>query len=141
MLVRRSRDLGLFQRLSVFSGPLEPRKHCAGVSFRHLARETSARGHFKALWLEKARLGVTSRPPGSRKLCSGSLGSGSLRGHFAREHSARSHFEATWLEKTRLGVTSRLLGSRKLGSGSLRGHLTRESSARADFESTWLEKT
>jgi hypothetical protein len=126
---------------SAFSDPLNPRKHCAGVHFRHLPRETSARGHFEATWLEKTWLGVTSRPPGSRKLGSGSLGSGSLRGHLARESSARGHFEATWLEKTRVGVTSRLLGSRELGSRSLRGHLARENSARGHFEGTWLKKT
>ena len=71
MLVRRSSGLGLFQRLrtfSTFSEPVKPRKHCAGVHFRHLARETSVPGHFEATWLEKTRLGVTSRPFGSRKL-------------------------------------------------------------------------
>ena len=90
-----------------------------------MARENSARGHFEATWLEKTRLGVTSRPLGARK-----FGSGSLRGHLAREDSARGHFEATWLEEARLGVTSRTLGSGRLGSGLLRGHLARESSAR-----------
>ena len=95
----------------------------------------SLRGHFGVTWLEKTRLGVTSKPLGSRK-----LGSGSLRGHLARENSARVHFEATWLEKTQLGVTSRPHGSRKLGSGSLRGHLAREDSALGCFEATWLGK-
>ena len=90
----------------------------------------SLRGHFGVTWLEKTRLGVTSKPLGSRK-----LGSGSLRGHLARENSARVHFEATWLEKTQLGVTSRPHGSREL-----RGHLAREDSALVCFEATWLGK-
>ena len=124
--VRRSSGLAFSRRVSAFSDPLEPRKHCTGVHFRHFARETSVRGLFEATWLEEARLGATSRPPGSRKLGSG--------------FSARGHFEATWLEKTWLGVTLRPLGSRKLGSGSLRGDLARENLARGHFEGTWLEK-
>ena len=45
------------------------------MHFRHLARENSVRGHFEVTWLEKTRIGVTSRSLDSRK-----LGSKSLRG-------------------------------------------------------------
>ena len=100
-----------------------------------MAQENSARNHFEVTWLKKARLEVTSRSAGSRK-----LGSKLLRGHLARENSARRDFEVTWLENGLLEVTSRSLGSRKLGSKSLGGHLAQENAARSHFEVTWLEQ-
>ena len=109
---------GFLQRVNgfrTFSEPLKPRKHCAGVRFRHLARETSARGHFEVTWPEKPRLGVTSRSLGSRK-----LGSKSLRG---RENSRKLASKSLRGRENLKKLDSKSLrcreNSRKLGSESL----------------------